>query len=340
MKNKLILCSLLLSASFLSVSGQTVRSIRSIGNDQITVMELGTNGDIWVGTLGAGVKHYIAANQNWATFNTATNPLLKSDTINAIVFGPIGGVLHAFFGTPSGLSFSRNDTVFAIDSLLPAETNVTALAIAPGDTLIAFTANAGAVAFDSTQKRLGKSPVPCTHMSSAQGTQGYSCTTGLMAGSIDSGACYTTDYLNYTILYTPNLVNDSVTAVYLDHGCNARFIGTRDGFSFCPSGQNCQNYTTANGLPENYITSLGQDCRGYVWLGTRDSGVAIFNPMTHTFTRMTTANGLTSNQVTAIAFLADTCKGTGYIGTTDGNIALIDTGYTVQQILSSYTKCD
>ncbi|HLP20848.1 MAG TPA: T9SS type A sorting domain-containing protein [Chitinophagales bacterium] len=87
-------------------------------------------------------------------------------------------------------------------------------------------------------------------------------------------------------------------------------------------------------MPQNDITSIATGC-GKIWLATRDSGVVVFTPPS-TFTRVTMANGLPNNNITAIAVNPATC--TAYIGTADGNIAVVDSARNVVNVLSGIEK--
>jgi ligand-binding sensor domain-containing protein len=129
-------------------------------------------------------------------------------------------------------------------------------------------------------------------------------------------------------------VSDSVTAVAVSSNCNAYLVGTRNGFSFCPIGHGCQNYTSSSStLPENYITAISQDCGGNIWLGMKDSGVVIFNPPTQAFIRVPMPDSLM--QVTALAATADSCTGINYIGTAGGYVTLVDSSHHVLQVTTS-----
>jgi hypothetical protein len=145
---------------------------------------------------------------------------------------------------------------------------------------------------------------------------------------------YTTNGSSFTKIDTsaPNfkLVDNRVQTIWIDNNCTRRLIGTKGGFSACPTGIPCQNFTTANGLPENDVVSIAQACNGDIWVGMRDSGVAIYSGTTIKG-RLTTANGLTSNRIGSISFAGGNC--TGYVATVDGNIAVTDTSFHVTNIL-------
>jgi ligand-binding sensor domain-containing protein len=326
MKNKTMLMALLLCI-ITSPAVAQLRSIQSIANGQITVIELAAGGEVWVGSK-TGISHYASyPSLLTGTFNTA-NSLLQSDTVNAIALGTIAGIQYAFVGTPLGLAYIKDGVSNTVPNSVLPQPNITALFFSntAGKTLWAFTTGAGAVVLDSNQAFLNTPPLPFAKYSSAQ----IGCT-GYIAGSIDSGAAYSTDFIHDTLLQAPNLVSDSVTAVAIATNCAAYLVGTRGGFSFCPVGHTCQNYTTANStLPENYITSVSQECNGSVWIGMKDSGIVVYNPPTQSFTRVSLPDSL--SQITALATSTDSCTGINYIGTANGYVAIVDSSLAVVQV--------
>jgi ligand-binding sensor domain-containing protein len=140
------------------------------------------------------------------------------------------------------------------------------------------------------------------------------------------------DGVNFQTISTSflNLVDNRVNCIFRENNCIRRVVGTKGGLSYCPEGLNCQNYTTANGLPQNDIVSISQDCKGNFWIGTRDSGLVVHNGIQ--FQRVTTTNGLTSNYIKSITFTSE-CE--ALVGLGDGNIAVVDTSKNVLDILSN-----
>lgn len=326
MKAKLLL---FLFSFFLGTAAfsQSARNIETIGFGEIIVIEMAPNGDTWVGSKGQGGAFYDATLQTWDYFNMANTPELKSDTITAITFSNIGGVQNAFVGTTNG-AVSRTAGTWGVLSNL-AGARITGLNYRP-DSLWVLTPNS-IVRYDSSKTFVQTYSSPLVSLSCAQKTS-QSCK-GFWAGSADNGCFVTKDGQTFTYIDTSaanrKIVDNRINVILADNNCSAKFVGTKGGFSVCPNGQPCQNFTTANGLPQNEITALALDCKGRVWLGTKDSGVAIFT--NQAFTRVTTANGLASNKITALSF-KDGC--TGWIGSKDGNITEIDSNATVVKIVS------
>lgn len=339
-----LFCIAVLCLTVSSLFSQTVRSLENIGITVITVLEEAGNGDLWVGSASQGVAFYNDSARVWSYYNTSTVPQFKSDSITSIAFGLVGGVKHAFIGTTNGLVYSHANLWDTLPLVSNAQSDryVTGVSLIASDTLWATTQN-GAIAYDTTTLHIakaytsGNSTLPYNVTSVSQ-RGGVSCT-GFTLGTPDNGAVYTTDGSSFTKIDTsaPNfkLVDNRVQAIWIDNNCNRRLIGTKAGFSECPTGIPCQNFTIANGLPENDVTSIAMACNGNIWVGMRDSGIVIFNGTNTIIGRLTTANGLTSNQVRSIALTGGNCN--GYVGTVDGNIAVTDTTNHVTNVLNGVT---
>ncbi len=67
-------------------------------------------------------------------------------------------------------------------------------------------------------------------------------------------------------------------------------------------GKAWRNYTVADGLPNNQITTLNFDRKGQLWIGTKD-GLAVFN--NGKFQIMTTAHGLIATNVYSVTTTKD-----------------------------------
>jgi signal transduction histidine kinase/ligand-binding sensor domain-containing protein/CheY-like chemotaxis protein len=74
------------------------------------------------------------------------------------------------------------------------------------------------------------------------------------------------------------------------------WIGTAGGLSkMNSSGNTFTNFTTKDGLPDNFIKSITEDNEGNLWLGT-NNGLAKFNPNTLTVNNYDVRDGLPSNE--------------------------------------------
>jgi ligand-binding sensor domain-containing protein len=337
----------LLTATLLLIThytfSQTLRGIQNIGLTEITIIEEAYNNDIWVGSASQGVAYYNATNQTWSYYNTGNTPQFKSDSITSISFGVIGGVQHAFFGTTNGLIYNHGgpwDTL-ALASTSLGDRFITGVSLIGSDTLWASTRN-GLLAYDTSTLQIAKiynttnSNVPYNHtITSAR--HGQACSI-YAAGTPDSGIFFTSNAgTTFTKIDTTGadfkLVDNRVNAICIDNNCTRMMIGTMGGLSICPVGIPCQSITIANGLPENNVTSVSEDCHGYIWIGTPDSGIVVLNGQGSAIVgRITVANGLTNNQITSISFAGGDCV--GYVSMGDGNLAVVDTNYQVTQTIN------
>ena len=322
---------------------QTLRSIQNIGLGEITIIEEALNNDVWVGSASQGVAFYSGTAQTWQYYNTTNTPQFKSDSITSISFGVIGGVQHAFIGTTSGLVYNHGgpwDTL-ALASTSYGDRFITGVSLIGSDTLWASTRN-GLLAYDTSTLQIAKiynttnSNIPYNHTNTSA-RHGQNCSI-YAAGTPDSGVFYTsnngTTFIKIdTSVADYKLVDNRVTTICIDNNCTRMIIGTQGGFSICPVGMACQDITTANGLPENNVTSISEDCHGNIWVGTADSGVVVFNsPGSTVLARFSTVNGLTNNQITSVSFAGGDCV--GYVSMGDGNLAVVDTAYQVTQIIN------
>ncbi|MDB5284485.1 MAG: hypothetical protein JWO06_3560 [Bacteroidota bacterium] len=308
------------------------RSIDNIGVDAISVIELGANGDSWVGTNGDGVYFYKDSTKSWFHYTTINTPSLKSDTITGIATGYIGGVQHAFIATTKGMSYDRAGIW---DTLGPIPDQHIAGVILRPDSIWVIT-RTGISNFDSSKVHRQNFSLPILPAIAAQ-TGTPQCALFCVA-TANNGCYHTSDGINFSYVDTSaphgHLVDNRVNVVVIDNQCNRKIIGTKGGLSLCPNGPPCQNFTTANGLPQNDITAVAEGCNGEIWIGTRDSGVVIYN--NSTFSRITSANGLSSDKVTSLSVTGAGCS--VWIGMADGNIAALDSNKNVVGILSGIEK--
>jgi hypothetical protein len=332
MKSKLLPLAWITILSIRFLHAQDVRGTESIGINDISVIEIAPNGDVWAGSFGQGIAFYNAAQQSWTYYNSSNTVGLTSDTIYDIKPKVINGVERSYAATAKGVSYSVLgsgwDTLYNLGGGKVWGVNINT------DSIWALRGNA-LVNFDSsnTFRQSFASPFPA--ISCVQ--RSNSTCTGFWAGTANNGIFYTSNGTAFTFIDTSapkkKLVDNRVNALAADNGCSTVFVATKGGFSVCPlSGPPCQNFTTANStLPQNDITDLVLGCNGQVWLTTRDSGVVVFD--NQVFTKVTTANGLTDNRTSAIGCNIADCS--AYVGTPTGDIAIIDSAKTVQSVLST-----
>jgi len=73
-----------------------------------------------------------------------------------------------------------------------------------------------------------------------------------------------------------------------------------DGEAIDPATLNVwENFTTSNGLPDNFVRSLFEDSQGNIWIGTLNNGVSRYDGKN--FTNFNTSDGLVDNSILSIA---------------------------------------
>jgi ligand-binding sensor domain-containing protein len=153
---------------------------------------------------------------------------------------------------------------------------------------------------------------------------------GFYYGTADSGYFYSPDGVAYTWtgVANANLADNRVNCLFANTAGTTVYAGTKGGLSICAAGT-CTGFTTASGLPQNDVTAVDVDCRGFVWVGTRDSGLAVYDTLQHTWSYIKAAQGLPSNRITAVN-CSTSCD--CYIGTLDGGAIIVDTTQTLKQL--------
>jgi hypothetical protein len=124
--------------------------------------------------------------------------------------------------------------------------------------------------------------------------------------SAGSGADY---FQNPTIPGQPNAtyldvfpgVADMVFGIAVDAGGGVWVASYGNGLAYLAPGSYAPTYwSTANGLPSNYLTGVAVDASGTVWVGTQSNGVARYTPSANKWDQLTTASGLPSNDIKSV----------------------------------------
>jgi hypothetical protein len=98
----------------------------------------------------------------------------------------------------------------------------------------------------------------------------------------------------------PN-VRDMVFGIAVDASGGVWVASYGNGLAYLtPSTYSPTYWSTANGLPSNYLTGVGVDANGDVWVGTQSSGVARYTPSANKWDSLTTASGLPSNDIRSV----------------------------------------
>ena len=322
---RIISLIVLFTALVIFVSGQS-RNIESIGIDNITIIEIADNNDIWAGSLTKGVAFYQVSTGQWAYFDSLNVPM-RSNSVTSIAITPIAGVPHSFIGTASGGVITQPGTWDTIAQV--AGTIIHGIAYRPDSLWVVTGSNF--VRYDSSFNHVQN--YTNTHPGITCVKAGPGPCPGFWFGTVNSGCYFTSNATNLTDSINTSagggqLVNNHVNAIAIEPQCDRVFVGTQGGFSSCPlTGPPCQNYTTSNGLPQNDVSAVVIGCGGNVWIGTRDSGVVVYNTQNQQFTRVTTA----SSQISALA-CAKNCI--TYVGSPDGTITQVDSNKTVIGVMT------
>lgn len=115
-----------------------------------------------------------------------------------------------------------------------------------------------------------------------------------------------------------SISSDRVNDLFEDSR-NIVWFATEDGLcKYLPQTRSFKRYTTAEGLPANFILSLAEDENHLLWISTT-KGLASFNPVTENITVYTKANGLLNDQFNFSSAFRDS-RGQLYFGSGKGLI--------------------
>ena len=108
----------------------------------------------------------------------------------------------------------------------------------------------------------------------------------------------------------------NIKSIITDSRTGDIWAGNDKGLLLKPKNQHEDiQYNASNGFVNDQVNALMQDSLGYLWIGTLENGVFIFNPTTNKFENFSKKNNLKSLSVNCIT---RTRQGNIVIGTTDG----------------------
>ena len=226
------------------------------------------SGKIWLGTLGGGVCRFDG--KSFTNFTTREG-LANNDVYNCVMEDKSGNVWFGTYGGGASRYDGKSFKTFNTKNGLPS--NVVFSILEDKQGIIWFATLGGGVSrYD------GKSFV--------------------------------------TITTKEGLVSDSVLSIcedkkgHLWFGTNggglSRYTPKKSGQqkTFTASPSDFVNYTTQQGLTNNRIYTIAEDCEGNIWIGTDGGGVNTCHPQEGTsmleFTNFTTKDGLANNSVLSI----------------------------------------
>lgn len=329
----LILSSLVCSSKIYSQQ-LNPRSGNSLGIDNVVIGIVAPNNDIWLGSSTLGCAHFVDATNTWKFFNKdSARTNLKSNSITGI---------EIFSGNKT-LCVSGSGAVATNSGTWPVLNEVVGSGILASasklDTAWLVTSNKlfrykydGSSNFTNEINKSIVFPGSVTVIAPTGNVCG-----GFWGGTSATGCFYVEKDTISRVLSTlspKSLVDNRVNDMAVEPNCSNLFVGTTGGFSVCSLDLTtpCQNYTTANGLPQNHIEELTIGCGGNVWLATKDSGIVVFNLVSKQFTRITKTNGLTDNRVSMLA-ISPNCNAVAF--TADRNINILDSGKKVIKVITN-----
>lgn len=245
-------------------------------------------GNLWFGTIGAGVSKYDG--------KSFTNYTIAQGLVGNVVFSMIEDKKgNLWFGTSSGVSKydGYRFTNYTTAQGLAGNFVFSILQDRAGD-LWFGTQEGGASKFD------GQS---FTNYTSLNGLAGNYIGSMLQdrKGTIWFGTSAQgvtkydgKNFINYTT--AQGLVNNSVNSIAQDKAGNLWF-GTKGGVSKY-NWKKFTNYTTSQGLTDNDVSCIAQDKSGKLWFGTSAGGISRYDGSK--FTNYTKAQGLAENNVSSI----------------------------------------
>jgi ligand-binding sensor domain-containing protein/signal transduction histidine kinase len=215
-------------------------------------------GNLWIGTIGNGVKCLAAPARETVT----TLPDLSGGNVYSIVQDSAG---HLWFGTANGLTrfdgktvhkYTTNDGLPPGDLLKLAIDRKKRLWAASRDG-IGYFKNGGFETFEIAEDLRGSRF--STLMPDPRGRLWIGTSNGLICCANGAFTCYTVE---------DRLKDNRVTSLYQDDEGNT-WIGTWNGVNvLSDSAGTFTSITTDNGLPHNFIYSLLQDREGNMWVAT------------------------------------------------------------------------
>jgi ligand-binding sensor domain-containing protein/signal transduction histidine kinase len=116
-----------------------------------------------------------------------------------------------------------------------------------------------------------------------------------------------------------SLCNDRVNRIFEDSYHNLWFATEGGLCRYYPQTNSYKRYTTANGLPANFIVSISEDENKNLWIGTT-KGLVCFNSVSEHITVYTKANGLLNDQFNFSSAFKDR-KGNMYFGSVKGLVS-------------------
>lgn len=307
---------------------------RSIGHNVIYSLFLDDSGILWIGTNGNGISRLNTHQSEFTLAHSQGDPdtALTPSGVRALVQLPEGDLLVGFqnhgidrFREGEGvIRRYRSGTDNAQE--LPDGT-VNDFLLRPDGTVLTAT-NGGLLRYYPDQDRfepVGYNPDPSGDVneniiySLAEDRQGSlwigTYTRGIVRRHPDGRL-----QRYETIPGQPDsLSNNLVYQIFVDSRGTV-WAGTNGGLNrYLPSSDSWQRYQhdplDEGSISNDSVSSFLEDSAGQLWVGTRAGGINRYDPLSDSFVHWSTADGLNSNAVMAIA---ESLRGELLIGTSNG----------------------
>jgi ligand-binding sensor domain-containing protein len=334
---------------------------RAFEHSLIRALAEDSAGNLWVGSLGAGIAKisadgaiarystkeglpsdsvfclaadahdaiWVCTNQGLARFDDAhfrvftTADGLPSNGVRATCEANNGTRWVA--GLDFGLSYSNGSRFIPYsDALISPRATITALECASDGSIWAGSAS-GLLEIDKGSSRLftTRNGLPDNSVSALAEDPDDS----LWIGTDDGISRYRNG--EFSVYRTRDGLSHSlVLSLYLDRE-GSLWAGTKDGLDQFTDGK-VTPYTTEDGMASNNAGPVIEDAAGRLWIGTLDAGLDSFDG--HRFRRVTTADGLLSNTILSLELDR---TGDLWVGTSKGVNRLRD-----GKVVASFTTKD
>jgi ligand-binding sensor domain-containing protein len=270
-----------------------------LASNKVHSIIVGPDGALWFGTIGGGVARFYR--ESWTTYTYNEDPADNANQIMAMDFDPSGtlwlGSLCAGLLSFNGESWTRYTTQSTYAAL--AGNCIIAIKTAPDDALWIGTEYAEIP--DSNQQIGGG-----VSRWDGRGWSTYLRDLSIMSIIVDTnGELWfgTSDgSIRYGKTWTTYLAGNFIPCMAVAPDGAIWFCVESSGVSHFKGGI-WTNYSSANGMVSDRLTSIAIAPDGDVWVGTRDAGVSCYDG--DTWFTYTTDDGLASDRIESIAIAPD-----------------------------------
>ncbi len=259
--------------------------------------------DVWVGTWLGGITRFTRSTGKSVLFKTDNSGIASNLVRNIAIENT-----RVWTATFAGLSFydkkvDKWKTVYSVAGI--AYQRIKALLIDDQKLWVATIAHGLSVLDFKTGKwttYLKRNGLPGDNVVALCATPG-SIWVGTVTGGIGRYDKNTGKWQTYSHGKAGGLPSNNIKAIAFDG--TKLWIGTHgQGAASCDeNGGDWSIYNTGNsGLTSNYVYTVKVAPDGKIWMGTLEGGACVYNRISDKWKKITTAEGLSSNDVTTIEF--------------------------------------